>query len=211
METKLEDYILEHIDKEDELLAKLARDTYVNIFHARQVSGHLQGKFLEMISKIIKPKNILEIGTFTGYSALCLAKGLQENGKLHTIELNDELEDFIKHYFNQSSAKNKIELHIGNALKVIPELEISFDLVFIDGNKKHYCEYYNAVFEKVNTGGIIIADNILWDGKVVHDNLRNNDHFAHGVIDFNKMIKNDNRVENVILPVRDGMSIIRKI
>ncbi|MEA3443103.1 MAG: O-methyltransferase [Bacteroidota bacterium] len=211
MEDKLKEYLLSHIDKEDELLAQLARNSNVKIYHGRQVSGHLQGKILEMISKMIRPKNILEIGTFTGYSAICLAKGLQPGGKLHTIEINDELEDFIRHYLYQSSEKEKITLHIGDALKIIPKLNIMFDLVFIDGNKKHYSDYYNQIFDKIIDGGFIIADNILWDGKVVQDDLRNNDHFAHGIMEFNEMINSDTRVEKVILPVRDGMMIIRKI
>ncbi len=211
MEDKLEEYILSHIDSEDELLTNLSRDTQVKIYHGRQVSGHLQGKILEMISKMIRPKMILEIGTFTAYSAICLAKGLQDGGELHTIEINDELEDFIRHYLNQSSEKEKITLHFGDALKIIPELELKFDLVLIDGNKKYYSDYYHLVFDKVNPGGFIIADNILWDGKVVEQKLRNNDHFAHGIIQFNELIKNDSRVEKVIFPIRDGMMLIRKI
>jgi predicted O-methyltransferase YrrM len=210
MEDKLQEYILAHIDAEDELLAKLSRDTQVKIYHGRQVSGHWQGKILEMISKMIRPKNILEIGTFTGYSAICLAKGLQPGGKLYTVEINDELEDFIRHYLNQSAEKEKIELHIGDALDIIPKLDKEFDLVFIDGNKKFYSEYYKALFDKISPGGFIIADNILWDGKVVQSKLKENDHFAHGIIKFNEMIKNDNRVEKVILPIRDGMYAIRK-
>ena len=211
MENKLEEYILSHIDEEDPLLAKLSRNTQAKIFHGRQVSGHLQGKILEMVSKLLSPKYILEIGTFTGYSAQCLAKGLQEGGELHTIEINDEIEDFIREYLNQSELKSKIHLHIGDALEIIPSLDMTFDLVFIDGSKKHYVEFYDLVFDKVRPGGMIIADNILWDGKVVHDHLRNNDHFTHGILDFNEMIKNDHRVEKVILPIRDGMYLIRKI
>lgn len=210
MEDRLEEYILSHIDTEDELLARLSRDTQVKIFHGRQVSGHWQGKILEMISKMIRPKNILEIGTFTGYSAICLAKGLQPKGKLHTIEINDELEDFIRHYLDLSSEKEKIVLHIGDALEIIPKLEIQFDLVFLDANKKQYSEFYQLVFDKVKPGGFILADNILWDGKVVQNDLRDNDHFAHGILEFNEMVKNDMRVEKVILPIRDGMYVIRK-
>ncbi|MCF8371772.1 MAG: O-methyltransferase [Bacteroidales bacterium] len=210
MEDRLEEYILSHIDIEDELLARLSRDTQVKIFHGRQVSGHWQGRILEMVSKMIRPKNILEIGTFTGYSAICLAKGLQPKGKLYTIEINDELEDFIRHYLDLSSEKEKIVLQIGDALEIIPKLDLQFDLVFIDANKKQYCEFYQLVFDKVKPGGFILADNILWDGKVVHDNLRDNDHFAHGILEFNEMVKNDTRVEKVILPIRDGMYVIRK-
>lgn len=210
MGNKLEEYILSHIDTEDELLARLSRDTQAKIFHGRQVSGHLQGKILEMVSKMTQPQNILEIGAFTGYSAICLAKGLKPGGELHTIEINDELEDFIRHYLDQSSEKEKIVLHIGDALNIIPTLNIGFDLVFIDANKKHYCAYYDLVFDKLRPGGFILADNILWDGKVVHDKLRDNDHFAQGIMKFNEMVKNDPRVEKVILPIRDGMFLIRK-
>ena len=211
MNEELEKYILDHISGEDELLKKLNRETYVKIHHARQVSGHLQGKILEMLSKMIKPKYILELGTFTGYSAICLAKGLKEDGELHTIEINDELEDFILKYFTQSPLNNKLNLHIGDALEIIPNLDIQFDLVFIDANKSKYPEYYNLVFDKVSDGGYIIADNVIWDEKILDKEIKSGDYFTKGIIEFNEFVKNDNRVEKVIFPVRDGMMIIRKM
>ena len=211
MDSNLEKYILNHIGEEDKVLEKLARDTNVNIFHPRQVSGHLQGRILEMLSKMIKPNLILELGTFTGYSAICLAKGLTAKGKLHTIEINDELEDFINRYIKLASLDSKIKLYIGDALEIIPTIDMQFDLVFIDANKSKYLEYYKLVFDKVRVGGYIIADNVIWDGKILHDEIKSNDHFTKGIIEFNEFIKNDKRVEKVIFPVRDGMMVIRKM
>jgi len=210
MDNILEKYILNHISEEDEVLKKLARDTNVNIYHPRQVSGHLQGKILEMLSKMIRPEYILELGTFTGYSAICLAKGLVENGELYTIEINDELEDFINRYIKLSSLESKIHLHIGDAIKIVPTLDYQFDLVFVDANKSKYLEYYKLIFDKVKTGGFIIVDNVIWDEKILEEKIKSNDHFTKGIIEFNEFIKNDKRVENVIFPVRDGMMVIRK-
>jgi len=210
MENELENYILEHISEEDEVLKELARETYVKVFHPRQLSGHLQGKILEMISKMINPKHILELGTFTGYSAICLAKGLQDDGKLITIEVNDEIETIFKKYLEKSGLPDKIIQKIGDAIDIIPEIDMNFDLVFIDANKKSYIDYYNLVFDKVNKGGFIIADNILWDGKVL-SKPKQGDHFTKGIQEFNNYIKNDKRVEKVIFPVRDGMLVIRKM
>ena len=210
MDKKLEEYILDHISPEDSLLANLSRETYVKVFHPRQLSGHLQGKVLEMISQMIKPDRILELGSFTGYSALCLAKGLTEYGKLYTIEINDEIEDIFVKYINQSKYSEKIIHLIGDALEIIPTIDEQFDLVFIDANKKYYKEYYDLIFDKVRVGGFIIADNVLWDGKVI-DIPKQGDHFTKGILAFNEYIKNDNRVEKVIFPVRDGMMVIRKV
>jgi predicted O-methyltransferase YrrM len=206
---EIEKYILNHIEPEDEILKELDRDTNLNVIGARMISGHLQGQVLTMLSKMIRPKTILELGTFTGYSAICLAKGLQEGGKLITIEIDDELERIAKKYFEKAGIQQKVEQRIGSALEVIPTLKETFDLVFIDAHKPEYPAYYTAVFEKVNSGGIIIADNTLWSGKVL-ENPAEDDYQTRGIIQFNEMVNSDNRVEKVILPLRDGMTIIRK-
>lgn len=206
---EIEKYILNHIEPEDEILKELNRDTHLNVIGARMISGHLQGQMLTMLSKMIHPKCILELGTFTGYSAICLAKGLQDDGKLITIEIDDELENRARKYFEMAGIQHKTEQRIGSALEIIPTLTETFDLVFIDAHKPEYPAYYKAVFGKVKSGGYIIADNTLWSGKVLEipaeDDLQ-----THGIIEFNSMIKQDDRIEKVILPLRDGMTIIRK-
>ena len=206
---EIDKYILNHIEPEDEILKELDRDTNLNVIGARMISGHLQGQVLTMLSKMIRPKYILELGTFTGYSAICLAKGLQDGGKLITIEIDDELENMAKKYFEKAGIPNLIVQKIGSALEIIPTLTETFDLVFIDAHKPEYPAYYDAVFDKLNNGGIIIADNTLWSGKVL-ETPADNDIHTHGIIQFNEMIKSDKRVEKVILPLRDGMTIIRK-
>lgn len=208
MESIIQKYVIEHTEEESELLRELERETYVKIYHPRMLSGHLQGKMLKMFSQMIAPYRILEIGTYTGYSALCLAEGLLPGGILHTIELNDELEEFIRLYINRSQLSSKIKLHIGNALNIIPTIEDTFDLVFIDGDKREYLEYYHAIFEKVRQGGFIIADNVLWNGKVLNEN--ENDDFTKSIRAFNDYVHFDTRVENVMLPLRDGLMILRK-
>lgn len=205
----LDKYILEHIDEEDPVLKELDRETHLNVLGARMLSGNLQGQVLTIISKMIQPKRILEVGTFTGYSAICLAKGLPEDGKLVTIELDDELEYLSKKYFEKAGLTDKIEQRIGPALEIIPELDESFDMVFLDADKKEYIEYFRLVFDKLRNGGIIVADNTLWSGKVL-ETPANDDHQTKGIIAFNEMIKNEKRVEKVILPLRDGMTVIRK-
>jgi caffeoyl-CoA O-methyltransferase len=205
----LEQYILDHCENETEILKDLSRQTHVHIYHPRRLSGHLQGRVLKMLCGMIKPLNILEIGTFTGYSAICLAEGLPKSGKIHTIEINDELEEFISPFISRAGFEEKIKLHFGDALKIIPTLNQTFDLVFIDGDKKQYCDYYKLVFDKVSDGGYIIADNVLWDGKVIEDKTKQDEQTLE-IIKFNNLIQNDTRVENVIFPIRDGMMIIRK-
>jgi predicted O-methyltransferase YrrM len=205
----IEKYILDHVDPEDEVLKELNRETYLKVLGARMISGHLQGQVLTMLAKMIQPENILEIGTFTGYSAICLAKGLRSGGKLITIEMDDELEDMAKKYFKKAGLENKVEQRIGVALEIIPTLKTLFDLVFIDADKREYAEYYNATFPLIKPGGYIIADNTLWNGKVL-EKPANDDAQTRGIIRFNQLIKSDPRVEKVILPLRDGMSIIRK-
>lgn len=206
---KLEKYILDHIDTEDEVLRELDRETHLKVPGARMLSGHLQGQVLTLLSKIIQPNRILEIGTFTGYSAICLAKGLKKDGKLLTIELDDELENLAKKYFNKAKLEKKIVQLIGPALEIIPNLNETFDLVFLDADKREYVDYYNLLIDKIRSGGIIIADNILWSGKVL-EKPADGDEQTRGIIEFNKQIKNDSRVEKVILPLRDGMTVIRK-
>ncbi len=205
----IEEYILKHSDSEDPILAELNRETNLKILRPRMLSGHLQGKILEMISKMINPEKILELGTYTGYSAICLAKGLKESGILHTIEINDELENFILKYLKKAGLDQKVKLHFGDAKKLVPEINEQFDLVFIDADKREYLEYYSILFDFVKPGGFILADNVLWSGKVIELESPD-DEYTKGIFEFNKFIKNDNRVEKVILPLRDGLTLIRK-
>ncbi len=206
---KIEHYILNHTEEEPELLKEVNRETQAKILMPRMLSGHLQGRILSIISKMIQPEIILEIGTYTGYSALCLAEGLQKNGILHTIDINDELENFILRFFNKSKYKNQLKLHIGDAIDIIPELPNHIDLVFIDADKRIYLDYYQLLIDKVRPGGIILADNVLWGNKVVEP-LAQNDEYTKGILAFNDFVQNDSRVENVILPVRDGIMMLRK-
>ena len=205
----IEDYILAHIDDEPAFLQKLSRDVHVNLLRPRMLSGHLQGRTLKMFCRMIRPKRVLEIGTYAGYSALCIAESLDEDACLHTIEINDELEDFIRNYFNQIEIAKKIHLHIGDAFDIVPTIDDTFDLVFIDGDKRFYLEYFELAFNKVRPGGFILADNTLWDNKVLHV-PSTNDEQTKGILRFNEMIMKDLRVEKIILPLRDGMTIIYK-
>lgn len=206
---ELEKYILNHIEPEDEILRELDRETHLSVLGSRMISGHLQGVVLTMLSNMIQPERILEIGTFTGYSAICLARGLKPGGKLITLEIDDELEAIARRYFSKAGLQNQIEQKIGPALEIIPTLDVPFDLVFIDAHKPEYPAYYKLVFDKVKTGGYIIADNTLWNGKVT--GVPASDDFqTQGIQAFNDLVKNDPRVEKVILPLRDGMTIIRK-
>ena len=206
----LEEYISIHSDAEPEYLAQVNRATHVRMINPRMCSGHLQGRVLSMFCHMIRPKRILEIGTFTGYSALCMAEALPDNGLLHTIEIDDELEDFICQNIEGSEYASKIKLHIGDALTVIDSLNETFDLVFIDADKREYQAYYEAVLPKLRTGGFILADNTLWDAKVLKP-VDSNDWQTIEIMRFNDFIATDNRVEKVILPLRDGLTIIRKI
>jgi predicted O-methyltransferase YrrM len=202
-------YCTQHSDNEDDLLKELARQTHLKTLKPRMLSGHLQGVFLSFISQLIKPAYILEIGTFTGYSALCLAKGLTENGKLITLDNNPETSLIAKDFFTKSLYKNKIEFISGDAPQVIPTLPHTFDLVFIDADKKNYALYYDLVFDKLKNGGLIIADNVLWSGKVL-DLDTNNDKDTLNMQAFNEKVAKDFRVEKVMLPLRDGITLIRK-
>lgn len=205
----IEEYILNHIDEEPAYLAAINRNTWVRQMNPRMCSGHLQGRVLSMIARMIQPQQILEVGTFTGYSALCFAEALPENGCVDTIEMDDELEDFIRDNCRNSPYENKINLYIGDALEIIPSLEKMYDLVFLDAEKSQYTRYYDAVFPKVKNGGYILADNTIWDGKVTQ-NVLSNDLKTREIIRFNDLIKAESRVEKVILPLRDGLTIIRK-
>jgi len=208
MDKNLEKYLTDHTTPEDPLLEDLYRQTHIRFVNPNMVSGHGQGKLLEMISYMINPMTILEIGTFTGYSAICLAKGLKPEGKLITIEKNDELTSFAESYFNKSGLGNRIEQITGDAIRVIPELDYVFDLIFIDGDKREYCDYFKAVIGKVRPGGFILADNVLWGGKALEKD--SNDQQTKGIIEFNSMISQNNDLVNCILPVRDGLMIIKK-
>ncbi len=210
LKTEIEEYILSHTSPENSLLKEISRETQAKILMPRMLSGHLQGRILSLISKIIQPKSILEIGTYTGYSALCLAEGLQDDGILHTIEINDELENFILKFFNKSEYKNQIKLHIGDALNLILQMPDELDLVFIDADKRVYIDYYQLLIDKVKKGGIILADNVLWGEKVIEP-VQNNDEYTKGILAFNQYVQNDSRVENLILPIRDGIMMLRKI
>ena len=206
----LDDYIVSHSQDEPKLLKKLTRETHQKILQPIMLSGPYQGRVLSMISKLIYPKTILEIGTFTGYATLCLAEGLTENGRIHTIDINEELIDFQRKYFDASEYGNQIHQHLGNALEIIPQLEETFDLVFIDADKPNYSNYFNLVIEKVNSGGIIISDNVLWHGKVVKP-INDDDISAKAIVNYNKLLKEDSRIETVVLPIRDGLTISRKV
>lgn len=204
----IEEYIRSHSEDEPGLLRELTRETHLKVVQPRMITGHYQGRILALLSKIIAPKNILEIGTYTGYSALCLAEGLPADGFLHTIEINEELSDLQRKYFDQSLFGNKIVQHVGDALKIIPEMDVIFDLVFIDAEKKKYNEYLDVVMPKVRSGSIILSDNVLWSGKVVEP-LQKSDKATEALLTYNKRLKGDPRLETVILPVRDGLTLSR--
>jgi len=205
---KIDQYVLEHTQKEPELLQKLNKETWQKALVPRMLSGHYQGRVLSMISKLLNPKNILEIGTYTGYSALCLAEGMQKKGVLHTIDHNEELA-YIQHkYFHLSKYKDQIKTYTGEALDIIPNINYKFDLVFIDADKENYTNYFHLVIDKMNAGGVILSDNVLWSGKVTETpNLKDLDTIA--LITYNKLLINDSRIETVLLPIRDGLTLSR--
>jgi predicted O-methyltransferase YrrM len=205
----IDDYLVRHSEDEPELLKQLSRETHQKILQPRMLTGHYQGRVLSMISKLVNPKNILEIGTYTGYSALCLAEGLQKDGALHTIDINEELFDFQRKYFEKSEYGKQIHQHLGNALDIVPKLDMVFDLIFIDADKENYTHYFNLIVEKVNTGGIILSDNVLWSGKVIEP-LQPDDLETKALIEYNALLKEDKRIETVMLPIRDGLTISRK-
>ncbi|MEY4085645.1 MAG: hypothetical protein RL074_1432 [Bacteroidota bacterium] len=205
---ELEDYIEQHSEKEPQLLAALNKETYQKILLPRMLSGHFQGRVLSMLSKLIRPVNILEIGTYTGYSALCLCEGMQDNGQLHTIDIKEELVDFQRKHFDKSPWGNQIVQHLGEAVDIIPSLDLKFDLVFIDADKENYINYFELIVPKMNKGGIILSDNVLWSGKVLEP-LQKNDLSTKILLEYNQLLKNDPRVETVLLPIRDGLTVSR--
>lgn len=207
---ELEDYAALHSGNEPELLAALNRETHQKILQPRMLSGHFQGRVLSMISKLVNPKHILEIGTYTGYAALCLAEGLQAEGTLDTIDNNEELYDFQKKYFDKSSWTGQITQHLGNALDIIPSLGKKFDLVFIDADKENYINYFHMIVPLMNKGGIILSDNVLWSGKVLEP-VKANDKSTNVLLEYNKLLKDDPRVETVLLPIRDGLTVSRVV
>ena len=207
---ELEDYAALHSENEPELLAALNRETHQKILQPRMLSGHFQGRVLSMISKLVRPQHILEIGTYTGYATLCLAEGMQDSGTLDTIDNNEELYDFQKKYFDQSQWSSSISQHLGNALEIIPTLNKRFDLVFIDADKENYPNYFEMVVPMMSRGGIILSDNVLWSGKVL-EALKPNDRSTKVLLDYNKLLKDDPRVETVLLPIRDGLTVSRVI
>lgn len=206
----LDEYILSHIDEEGEYLHALYRHTHLELLYPRMASGHLQGRILKMLTHMVKPKNVLEIGTYSGYSALCMAEGLPADGHLYTIEINDEQEVFTRPWLENSAYAEKIDLLIGDALKLVPTLGVTFDMAFIDADKRHYLDYYELVLEHLNPNGYILADNTLWDGHVVEE-VKEHDLQTQGIMQFNDFVAADKRVEKVILPLRDGLTIIRKL
>ena len=205
----LDDYILQHIDQESEYMHRLWRATQLHLLYGRMASGHLQGRLLKMLVGMVRPKLVLEIGTYSGYSGLCIAEGLPEGGHLHTVEINDEQEDFTLPWFQNSPWADKITMHIGDAMDVVPKLGLMVDMAFIDGDKRRYVEYYEMVMAHLNEGGYILADNTLWDGHVVEEDAK--DAQTEGIRAFNDLVAKDDRVENVILPLRDGLSMIKKL
>ena len=205
---ELEDYIEQHSEKEPALLAALNKETYQKILLPRMLSGHFQGRVLSMLSKLIRPVNILEIGTYTGYSALCLCEGMQENGQLHTIDIKEELVDFQRKHFDKSLWGKQIIQHLGEAVDIIPTLDLKFDLVFIDADKENYLNYFELILPKMNKGGIILSDNVLWSGKVLEP-LNPKDLSTKILLEYNQLLATDSRVETVLLPIRDGLTVSR--
>lgn len=204
-------YCEDHSSEEDELLLHISRETHAKVMMPRMLSGHLQGKTLELLVKMANPKTILEIGTYTGYSGICMARGLSDGGKLITLDINDELEGMVRGFFKKSGLEDKIDYRLGNALDIIPTLEGNFDFVFIDADKANYINYYNLVVDRINPGGIILADNVLWSGKVLVNEGQKIDKDTKVILEYNQMVQDDPRVENVLLPIRDGLMLARRL
>ncbi|MFK7954435.1 MAG: O-methyltransferase [Ekhidna sp.] len=209
LDEDLQKYIEDHSEKESDLLKQINRETHLHVLKPRMLSGHLQGRVLSMLAHMINPKNILEIGTYTGYATLCLAEGIQTDGQVITIDNNEELSVRTKKYFSNSDKKDQIEMKVGNAIDIIPTLSQSWDLVFIDADKTNYSAYYDLVIDQMSTNGFIIADNVLWSGKVADQSKQDKD--TEAIREFNKKVHDDDRVQNVLFPVRDGLMILRKV
>lgn len=205
---KLDDYVVAHSQKEPELLQQLSRETWQKVLAPRMLSGHFQGRVLSMVSKLINPKNVLEIGTYTGYSALCLVEGIQPKGQLHTIDTNEELYDLQRKYFDKSGFGNQIIQHTGNALNIIPTIDKTFDLVFIDADKQNYPNYLEIILPKLKSGSVILSDNVLWTGKVI-EKIQKGDKDTEALLKYNKMINEHSQLETVLLPIRDGLTLSR--
>ena len=203
---KLNEYVVQHTENEPELLRELSRETFKKMLQPRMLSGHFQGRILSFLSKLIRPKKILELGTFTGYSALCLAEGLDKDGELHTIDKNEELVSFQRRYFNRSIHGSQIHQHTGCALEIIKKLNYKFDLIFIDADKSNYVNYFNLLADKIKRGGVLISDNVLWSGKVIEP-LENSDLSTKVLLEYNKILKEDSRFETILLPIRDGLTL----
>ena len=210
VDKKILEYVQNKTSDESKILNDLSRETHLKVLNPRMLSGHYQGRLLSLISKLIKPKSILEIGTYTGYSTLCLLEGLEKKGFIHTIDHNEELLNIQNKFFERAKVSNRIKQYTGDAKEIIKNLKVKFDLIFIDADKENYPLYYDLVFDKLKSGGIIIADNILWSGKIL-EKVEKDDYATQSIIKFNNKIKNDERVEKIILPIRDGLSLIRKI
>lgn len=210
IDSKIFNYSLSKSSKEPKILNDLNRETHLKILNPRMLSGHYQGRILSLVSKIIKPKKVLEIGTYTGYSTICISEGLDKNGSIHTIDHNEELLVIQNKYFKKAGISEKVKQYTGDATKIIKKLNLDFDLVFIDADKENYPLYFDSIIEKVKPGGVIIADNILWSGKIL-EKVEEEDYATKSIIEFNDKVKNDDRVETIILPIRDGLSLIRKI
>jgi len=207
---KIDEYVVDNSQKEPQILQELTKETWQRVLNPRMLSGAFQGRILSMISKIIHPKDILEIGTYTGYSAICIAEGISDEATIDTIDKNEELEDIQNRYFKKSGFRDQIKQHVGNALEIIPTLDKKFDLVFIDADKSNYCNYFNLVIGKMKKGGIILSDNVLWSGKVV-EKLDKKDIDTKALLEYNRLLNSDPRVETVLLPIRDGLSISRVV
>lgn len=206
---KIDEYVVSHSQEEPTLLQELNTETWQTVLNPRMLSGAYQGRVLSMLSKLIKPINILEIGTYTGYSALCMCEGIQANGTLHTIDINEELYDLQRKYFDKSDFGAQIYQHVGKALEIIPTLNKKFDLVFIDADKANYCNYFDVIIDKMNSGGVILSDNVLWSGKVIAEQIDKKDIDTQVLLEYNKKVNEDPRVETVLLPIRDGLTITR--
>ncbi len=206
----IDDYILEHIDEEGSLLTTLNRDAHIKLLHPRMIAGHLQGRILKMFCRMMRPERILEIGTYTGYATICMAEGLGNDALVYTVEINDELQPFATSYIERSPYKDKIRMFWGDIEDLFPTFDETFDLVYIDANKRDYCKYYDLVFPSLRSGALILADNTLWSGKVVEEYHSASDKQTQGILDFNEKIRHDDRVEKVIIPVRDGLTMIWK-
>ncbi|MDR0395416.1 MAG: O-methyltransferase [Tannerella sp.] len=206
----IDDYILEHIDEEGALLATLNRDAHVKLLQPRMIAGHLQGRMLKMFCRMMRPKRILEIGTYTGYATLCMAEGLDDDALIYTVEINDELQPFTTSYIGKSPCRDKIRLFWGDIADLYPSFDETFDLVYMDANKRDYCNYYDLVFPRLRPGGMILADNTLWSGKVLEEHPASSDRQTQGILEFNEKIRHDDRIEKVMIPVRDGLTMIWK-